>query len=302
MRRRRSFLMMRTRGISGPMFRHHTGWRRIVKSIGNAWGAGGPLNDQTLRAIQGWTGFENCYEPVEANFAGNTALARQILQNTESDMTTVSMWLYVPTGTANQKVFDIGDNGAATETTRLRFDVGGLFDVLISNFTDLNAWDIMASVTNMTFVADSFNHIFLSARNGASGGPELEVWINGALAVSGNPNPDITWAPDSTIDFRAGDQVVIGARHNLTQHFIGRITDIWSSSSYMNPAENVPFFYSPTTKAGWPNGTPKDISNKINGKTATTFMGGRGYTIADWNNGLNKGSLGDYTLDGDPIT
>jgi len=243
------------------------------------------------------------YEPVPATFAGTSALRRTIGANSSTDFTTVSIWVYVPTGTVSQKIYDIGDaGGAASETTRLMIDAGGLLDTLIANFNDGSAWDVMAQVSNIPFVADSWNHLYMTARNGANGGPNLDVWLNGSLAAAGSANPGITWSPDSTIDFLVNDDVVIGARHNLTQHFVGGMADIWTSSRYMDAATNVPLFFSPAVIPGWTNGTPRPVGTVVNGITAGNFLGGQGYTIDDWNNGLNKGANGDFTLDGDPLT
>ena len=256
------------------------------------------LQNQTLMAIAGWTGLEGCYVPTQANFAGNSALVRPITANSSINETTVSLWAYIPTGTSAQKIYDIGDPVApGNETTRMRLSNLGVLDSLVANFVDGNAWDVMAVAIDMPFVPDTFNHIFMTARNGAAGGPSLDIWTNGVFYTS------ITvWTPDSTIDLRAGDQLVIGARHNLTQHFIGKLTDVWSASKYMDGATNVPLFYSPAIAADFPNGSPRPITKTVNGVTANNFLGGQGYTLSDWNNGVNNGNLGPLTLDGDPIT
>ena len=53
-------LMMRTKGLTGPYFAHHTGISGLSKSAGNS------LNGST-RAVRGWTGAVNCvggYDPI----------------------------------------------------------------------------------------------------------------------------------------------------------------------------------------------------------------------------------------------
>lgn len=48
-------LLMRAKGVSGPMFAKHYGIPRLSKSAGNF-----ASGDKELRAIRGWTGTENC--------------------------------------------------------------------------------------------------------------------------------------------------------------------------------------------------------------------------------------------------
>jgi hypothetical protein len=261
-----------------------------------------PPAETILRAIAGWTGLQNCYVPTLAQFGGNSALYRAFTQTSQNDEGTVSMWIN-STGVL-QALYDVGDlnSGTLTETTRLLIDGAGQIDSFLSHSDTGASWAVVAQVDNLGVGDGEWHHYYMTYKNDAVGDDKMQVFVDGVqvgLDIPFNPT-------NATISFIDGDGVAIGASHAVLDAisfgYTGMLADVWSTSTYMEPGANIPLFRSAGTTAEFVNGTPKPITNTVNGVAATTFLGGQGYTIANWNAGVNKGIAGPFTPIGDPLT
>ncbi len=130
----------------------------------------------------------------------------------------------------------------------------------------------------------------------------MQIWHDGVFIAQ-----DITFIPDgaATFSFVAGDVVTIAARHNLTQFLEGRLSDVWATNKYMDPATYIPMFRKSTPgNVTWNGGVPIDlgVSGIVDGVTPETWLGGKDYKISDWNAGINRGVSADFTVSGGPIT
>ena len=245
------------------------------------------------------------FEPSIANFDGLTALFRVLLSSGEYNEGTVSLWVSKLPGATDQKIYDVGDAVASTvETTRLTIDPTGLIDSRISNWGGSPPWTVIAFVGNKAISSNSLHHIFMTYRNDTVAGPGtqiMQMWIDGVFVGS-----DTTFQPTSsaTVSFLAGDQIVIGARHNLEDFLVGQISEIVTYDKYLDPVVNIDKFYNPDTSPEWLNGTPVSLgyTGEVNGVLPMNYLGGPEYTIADWNAGINRGTSDNFTLIGGPIT
>jgi hypothetical protein len=260
--------------------------------------------DQSLRAVAGWTGLQNCYDPVQAKFGGASALYSTFAETSQNSEGMISMWINT-TGVL-QALYDIGDlnSGTSTETTRLLIDGAGQVESFISHSDDGTLWATVADVPNIGVGDGEWHHYYMAYKNDTVGDldDKMQVFVDGVQV-----GLDVPLSPtDDTISFIDGDGAVIGASHAVLSAisfgYTGALFDIWTKNVYMEPVENIPFFRSAATNAEFVNGTPRPITSTVNGVTANLFMGGQGYTLADWNAGLNVGLTGDYTLVGDDLT
>ncbi len=253
------------------------------------------------------TSYDNYLLPIQAQFDGTTALRRAIISNTDANEITVSLWVWRNTGIINRKMYDIGDGTTSgNETTRLRFNGSGNVDSLLSSTIDGGANWTNAAVINTAQVIpeNEMHHIYMTAKNDLVDGTAImQLWYDGAFL-----GQDTSFTPNNSTQFNfiAGDFVTLCARHNLSQFLVGRIAEIWSSGKFMDAAVHVPLFRHPESVTGWASGYPRNlgVNGIVNGVTPSNYLGGdsRTYTLTDWNNGVNRGSLGDFGIVGNPIT
>jgi len=253
--------------------------------------------------------FDLDYIAVMASVDGTTALTRAVAANVEANEITISMWVWRDSGVnVPQKLYDIGD--AATpglETTRLRFSGAAVLKSFLSNTPDGGTtWNEVASVTaGGSSSENTAHHLFMTGRNelvSGVGTQVMEFWEDGVLLGT-----DTTFLPsnDTSFSFVAGDIVTLMARHDLTQFLTGRVADIWSGDKFMDGVTHVPLFRTVTpANVTWNGGVPADIgvSGIVNGVSPGNWLGGKGYRISDWNNGVNRGSNGSFSRIGNPIT
>jgi len=149
------------------------------------------------------------------------------------------------------------------------------------------------------------HHIYMTARNqlvNGAGTQIMELWYDNVLIGT---DTTFSGTPSDTFSFIAGDFVTLMARHNLSQFLQGRVADIWSSDKYMDAVTHIPLFRTVTpANVDWAGGVPADLpaNGMVNGVLPTSWLGGKGYSISDWNNGINNGTLGNFTRSGGVIT
>ncbi len=252
--------------------------------------------------------FDPDYIAVQAFFDGATALVHPVLASAEENEYTISLWLLRNTGVTTRKIYDIGDSlTAGNETNRLRLDNSGQIDAIAANTPDGGTtWNQIARVDGTSVIVENqMHHIFMTIRNNTVAGVGTEImqiWHDGVFIAQ-----DITFIPDgaATFSFVAGDVVTIAARHNLTQFLEGRLSDVWATNKYMDPATYIPMFRKSTPgNVTWNGGVPIDlgVSGIVGGFTPVTWLGGKDYKISDWNAGINRGVSADFTVSGGPIT
>ena len=121
------------------------------------------------RFARGWTGNENCFDAVQAAFGGTTSLERVIVNATESDQGSFSVWIYRNSGSTKTFIFDIGDPVTPdVETTRFEIDASGKLDIFLSEFTVGPGWLVFAETTNLALPADQWHHIKVDFANDGS--------------------------------------------------------------------------------------------------------------------------------------
>jgi len=243
--------------------------------------------------------FDVEYIAIMATDDGTTVLRRAIANSAEINEITTSMWIWRDSGiNAGMKMYDVGDgNTSGTETTRFRFNAAAQLKSFVSNSPDAGGtWSAVASVTktDSAVVEDVMHHIYMTAKNDVVDGVGTQVM-------------ELSFFPSSstTFSFVAGDFVTLLARHDLIQILTGRVADIWSGGKYMDGATNVAKFrkVSPADVA-WSGGYPVDLgaTGIVNGVIPGNYLGGKDYSVADWNNGLNRGSNGSFTRIGGALT
>lgn len=255
------------------------------------------------------TSFINDYIAVQATVDGSTALRRVVASSAEANEITVSMWVWRDSGVnVPQKLLDVGDSTTSgTETNRLRFSGAAVLGSFLSNTPDGGTtWSSVAKITaSGGSTEDRMNHLYMTAKNDLVDGVGtqiMELWENGLLVGT-----DTTFLPSNsaTFSFVAGDFVTLLARHDLTQFLTGRVAEVWSSGKFLPGASNIQMFrQSSPANISWAGGVPVDLgaSGVVNGVAPGNYLGGPDYTIADWNNGVNRGSASDFDIIGNPIT
>jgi len=247
---------------------------------------------------------DELFIPVVANFDGATGLYRAILAANESSQGTVSLWISRTGPITNKKVYDIGDTVTLdSETTRFVLDGTGNLDFKIAHYTG-TVWQQLANVLDAGVPDDTMHHVFMTFRNDTIAGPGtqiMQVWIDGVFFGS-----DTIFGSDAsrTVSFLIGDRIVIGGRHDLGQLIVGSLSEFVTYEAYFDPVTQLSRFYSPQVSPGWPNGTPVNlgVTGIVNSEVPGNYLGGPGYTLADWNAGVNQGTNDDFLLFGGPLT
>jgi len=262
------------------------------------------------------------YIPTIANFGGvDTFLHRPVASSAELNEGTISMICnFINAGSGNDKIFDIGSpSSVPSETTRFRISYGSQdLGIILSNFA-AGVWTTIATGTVGVgpWAYGEQTHIYIAYRNEISAGAGnsiVQFWINGVLAVQA---PFLAGQEAKTLSFRGADHpdvggvadnVVIGARHNTDSPlnlYAGGLSELLSYPVFMDASANIAsFFNTADTDANWVNGKPINLGPNgiVNGVTPTTYLGGTGYLLVDYNNGLNRGSSGNFTRAGSLIT
>ncbi len=248
------------------------------------------------------------YIAVMATVDGTTALRRAVQANVEANEITVSMWIWRDSGVnVSQKMYDVGDGvTSGNDTTRFRFSPTAQLKSILSNVV-AGTYSEVSSVTktNASVTEDVMHHMFMTAKNDLVDGvgtQVMELWMDGVLEGT-----DTIFLPNAstTFSFVAGDFVTLMARHDLSQFLTGKVADIWSGGKYMDGATNISKFRKTSpADVGWSGGVPVDLglTGVVNGVVPSNYLGGAGYKIADWNNGVNRGFAADFALAGGPIT
>jgi len=88
-------LFMRRKSLISPFIGRHSGVSGLnmplSRSVGGFIGLGADL---VLEALAGWTGLENCYDPVFANFNGtnNYLTSPAFTADNHADEGTIAIW------------------------------------------------------------------------------------------------------------------------------------------------------------------------------------------------------------------
>ena len=214
------------------------------------------------RIIQGWTGLENCFEPVQAALGGASHLRRDITVASEANALVIVQWFWLDSGSNKTFLFDVGDPITPdVETTRLEIDAAGRLDVFLSMFTVGPGWAKFAEVLNISAIGVNQWHQHITLfNNDVAGGPGtqlLEVIVDG---VSVGTDTSFT---NETVSSLAGDQVHIGADHTGSNVITGRFMEFRSYSGKMTAADAIATFWSPRTTTDFVNGSPPFVPDNM---------------------------------------
>jgi len=248
------------------------------------------------------------YIAIMAKADGTTAFQRAIAAGGGVNEVTVSMWVWRNSGiNTSQKMYDTGDGvTGGNDTTRFRHSTTGGLKSILSN-ADTGTYVEVSSVTAAAdSTEDTLHHLWMTAKNDIVDGVGTQImYLYEDNILLGT---DTTFFPTNNTKFSSvpGDFVTLLARHNLAQFLTGRVADIWSGHKYIDPAIGIPLFRKTSpADAQWGGGIPVDLgaTGVVLGITPTNYLGGSpSYTLADWNNGVNRGAAGDFIRSGNPLT
>jgi len=243
--------------------------------------------------------FDPEYIAIMAIVDGTTALQRAVVDVEEADEVTISMWVWRDSGVnVSQKIYDIGDGiTPGNDTSRMRFSPTGGLKSIVSNVV-AGTYSEVASVTApLDSTEDTLHHLFMTAKNDLVDGVGTQVMYLYEDDVLLDTSTTFLPTASTKFSFVAGELVTLFARHDLAQFLTGRVADAWSARKFMDPATAIPLFrkVSPADVA-YNGGVPVELPTNgvVLGITPKNWLGGKDYSIADWNNGINNGTNGDF--------